>query len=108
MVRDAQLRSAASMLRLLESEKGLFSLKEISEIHFNNNENVSFYSLSLPAVIKVRGSDLAFKKDELKKIVKHLRKTNLIHLVKTIDLNHRDGAAVSFWEGEKVNSITRG
>ena len=108
MVRDTQLKLAASMFRLLESEKGLFSLKDLSEIHFSNNENVSFYSLSLPAVIIVRGSDLALKKDELKKVVKHLEKTDLIHMVKAIYLNHRDGAAVSFWEDEKANSITRG
>ena len=108
MVRDKQLKLAASMLRLLESEKGPFSLKELSEIHFNKNENVSFYSLSLPAVIKLRGSDLAAKKDELKKVVRHLREKGLIHMVKTIDLNYRDGAAVSFWESEEVNSITRG
>jgi len=108
MVRETQLKLAASMLRLLESEKGPFSLKELSEIHFNENENVSFYSLSLPAVIKLRGSDLDVKKDELKKIVKHLRKEGLIHMVKAIDLNYRGGAAVSFWEDEKINSITRG
>lgn len=108
VVRETQLKLAAGMLRLLESEKGPFSLKELSEIHFNKNENVSFYSLSLPAVIKLRGSDLGVKKDELKKIVKHLRKTGLIHMVRAIDLNYRDGAAVSFWEDEKINSITRG
>jgi len=107
-VRETQLNLAANMLMLLEPEKGPFSLKELSEIHFNKDENVSFYSLSLPAVIKLRGSDLGVKKDELKKIVEHLKKTGLIHMVKAIDLNYRDGAAVSFREGEKVNSITRG
>ena len=108
MVRETQLKLAVNMLMLLEQEKGPISLKEISEIHFNKDENVSFYSLSLPAVIKLRGSDLGVKKDELQKIVEHLKKTGLIHMVKAIDLNYKDGAAVSFREGEKINSITRG
>jgi len=108
MVRETQLKLAVSMLRLLESEKGPFSLKELSEIHFSKNENVSFYTLSFPAVIKLKGSDLGVKKDELRKVVKHLRETGLIHMVRAIDLNYRDGAAVSFREEEKVNPITRG
>ena len=42
---------------------------------------------------------MAKKKDELIKIVEHLNRTGRIHMVKSIDLDFRDGAVVSFKEG---------
>ena len=94
--RNKQIKTASLILDLFESETGSWSLEELSEIHVTEDCDVLLYSTSLPAVIKMGGSELETKKTELKKIARHLRETGRIHLVKTIDLNYRDGAVVSF------------
>jgi cell division protein FtsQ len=95
-VREEQLEIASLVLDLFESETGAWSHKELSEIHVSEDGDVSLYSVSLPAVIKMGRRELNIKKNELKKIAKHLRQTGRIHMVKVIDLNYRDGAVVSF------------
>ena len=97
--RDKQLKLAARVLDLFESEEGAWSYKELSEIHINNDGDVSLYSTSLPVVIKMGSSELDVKKAEMKKIVNHLKKTGRIHTVKAIDLNYGNGAVVSFNKG---------
>jgi cell division septal protein FtsQ len=97
--KETQLQLAAQILRILESERDPWSLKELSEIHINKYGNVSLYFISVPAVIKLKGSELDSKKDDLKRIFDHLNKSDLIHTVKGIDLHYKDGALVSFKPG---------
>jgi cell division protein FtsQ len=94
--KDYPLRFAAGILDLFKANSGAWSLNALSEIHFNNKDNVSIYSMSLPAVIKIGSNELDLKGRELKKIIKHLTKTGRIHMVKAIDLNYGNGAVVSF------------
>ena len=94
--RDEQMRLAARVLDLFESEKGSWSLDDLAEVHINENGNVSLYSMSLATVIKIGSNELDAKKGEMKKIVSHLVKTGQMCMVKAIDLNYRDGAVVSF------------
>ncbi|MFC1867960.1 cell division protein FtsQ/DivIB [Thermodesulfobacteriota bacterium] len=97
--RDEQLKLTASILANFESETGSWSLKEFSELHFSKNGNLSLYSTSLPVEIKLGSGELKTKKGELKKIVKHLRKTGRIDMVRAIDLDCGNGAVVSFRKG---------
>jgi len=97
--RESQLKLASHILDILESETGPWSLNKLSEIHITGNGDISLYSISMQAVINIKGSELETKRDELKKIVKHLKKTGLTHTVKAIDMNHRDGAVISFKKG---------
>ena len=94
--RDEALKIASLVLDLFESETGPWSYKELSEIHINKNRDVSLYSTSLPAVIRMGQGELESKNEELKKIIAHLDKTDRIHMVNAIDLNYRGGAVVSF------------
>ena len=94
--RDEALKVASLVLELFESETGAWSYGELSEIHVNKGGEISLYSMSLPAVIKMGREELEVKKEELKKIIAHLDKTGRIHMVKAIDLNYRGGAVVSF------------
>ncbi|MBW1805377.1 MAG: FtsQ-type POTRA domain-containing protein [Deltaproteobacteria bacterium] len=96
---DTQLRLAAQVLKLFESGKGAWSPEELAEIHVGENGELSLYSISIPAVIRINGRELDAKNGELKKIVKHLKKTGRIHTVKAIDMNYRNGAVVSFNKG---------
>jgi len=97
--RGEQLKFAARILDILESETGPWSLEKLSEINVNRNGDISLYSISMRAVINIKGSELETKRGELNKIVRHLKRTGLIHMVKAIDLNHRNGAVVSFKKG---------
>lgn len=94
-----RLYRAACVIRILESEKGLWSLSELSEIHLKRNRGMSIYFSHLAAEIKVTVDDLADKMDGLKKVAEHLNRTGRIHQVDRIDLNHVDGAVVSFRKG---------
>jgi cell division protein FtsQ len=94
-----QLDMAAYLMRTLESEEGLWSLDELSEIHIENDGGMSMYFGHLAAEIKVRCEDLASKMEGLKRVTEHLSQTGRIHQVTGIDLNHVDGAIVSFRKG---------
>jgi cell division protein FtsQ len=94
-----QLQRAARVIKILESEKGLWSLNELSEIHLERNRGMSIYFSHLAAEIKVTVEDLEDKMYGLSKVAEHLSKTGRIHQVDRIDLNHVDGAVVSFRKG---------
>ena len=93
---EKQLQLAASVLRLLEAEQGLWSQSQLSEIHVEKTGHISLYFLSLPAVIELEGTQLEKKMADLKRLVKHLKKSGRIHMVERINLNLREGAVVSF------------
>jgi len=91
-----QLKQAARVMKILKSEKGLWSLAELSEIHINEGADMSLYFNRLSAEIKILSDDPANRIEGLKKVAKHLVQTGRIHEVTGIDLNQVDGAVVSF------------
>lgn len=93
---EKQLQLAANVLRLLEAENGLWSHSQLSEVHVEKTGHISLYFLSLPAVIELEGNELERKMGDLKRLVKHLKKTGRIHMVERINLNFREGAVVSY------------
>ena len=93
--REHYMKIAADILSFFESEKGAWSMEDLSELHFEEGEKVSLYSTSLPLVLKMGCDELAVKRKELRRILGHLKETGRIHLVKAIDLNYSDGAVVS-------------
>jgi|GEM_PF-350110 len=119
---EAQLDRALQIMRLLEAEKGAWSLDQLSEIHMRQNGGISVYFNHLKAEINLmqdfpatEGSrqsgglqegqalaepakeiDLPRKLDRLKRVVNHLRSAGRIHQVGRIDLNYGDGVVVSF------------
>lgn len=93
-----QMQEAARVMSILESQKGAFSLKELSEIHIKG-EVLSLYFSHLPVEINVMSADFSHKMKGLRKLTRHLKKTNQIHLVTGIDLNSVDGVVVSFRKG---------
>ena len=97
--REWQLKQAAQVLKSLETEKGHWSPEALSEIHIKKDGVVSLYFGSLKAPVNLRAAELGERMDELKKIVEHLDRSGRIHVVKGINLNYRDGAAVSFKNG---------
>lgn len=96
--RGHYLKLAADILSVFESDKGAWSMKDLSELHFEEGEKVSLYSTTTPVVLKMGCNELAVKKKELGRILGHLKETGRINMVKAIDLNFSDGVVVSFRE----------
>jgi len=94
-----KLEMASLILKVLEPEKGLWSLNELSEIHVNRDGRMSIYFNHMNAEIRLAPQDLQSKMDGLKKVAEHLRSTGRIHQVTSINLNHVDGALVAFKNG---------
>ena len=94
-----RLDLASQILTILRSEKGLWSLDELSEIHLNMRGGVSLYFNHLEAEIKFAETADAEIIEGLKKVAGHLIRSGRIHQVKHIDLTYRNGAVVSFWKG---------
>jgi len=94
--RDHYMKLAAGILSVFESEKGAWSMEDLSEVHFEEGEKVSLYSTSMPLVLRMGYDGLAVKKKELRRILGHLKETGRINMVKVIDLNYSDLAVVSF------------
>ena len=94
-----QLGRAVSIMSVLEQEKGLWSLDELSEIHVKKDGGLSLYFNHLAAEVRLMHEDLSTKIEGLKKVAEHLIRTGRIHQVTNIDLDHMDGALVSFEKG---------
>lgn len=91
-----QLTSAARILKFLSSQKGFWSVNQLSEIHFRKGGEMSLYFSHLPAEIRLTCRDLPSKIYGLKRVMGHLRENGKINLVTAVDLNHPGGILVSF------------
>ena len=98
-IQEEQLRWAAHVLRILESEKRPWSFRDVSEVHVERDGKMFLYFTTLPVAIRVMGSEMEKRMGDLKRVVEHLNETGRIHTVKKIDLNYREGAVVSFKHG---------
>ena len=93
---QTKLKLVAHILNDLENDSGAWSLRDLAEIHVEPSGTVALYSLSYSAVVKFNGTEHLLNKDELKKVLAHLKQNGLIKMVKAIDFNYREGAVVSF------------
>ena len=90
---------ALEVLKALEDQKEPWSVKSLSEVHVRKDGEAILYFSHFPGNVRIRGSDFAARVDDLKKVVEHLNSVGRIHMVRTIDLNYNEGAAVSFKKG---------
>jgi cell division protein FtsQ len=93
------LSMAMQVLRALENQREPWSVKSLSEVNVRKDGGAILYFSHFPGSVKIRGSDLAARLDDLKKVVEHLNSVGRIHMVRTINLNYNEGAAVSFKKG---------
>jgi len=97
-----KLKMAAGILDDLESETGLLSINDISEIHVNDGGDALIYPISVPVAIRVTDESLKDGKTRLKRLVRYLQNSSVIETVKVIDMDYLDGAVVSFKEPESL------
>ena len=87
---------AMEVLKVLEAQNDPWSMNSLSELHVRKDGEVALYFSQLAASIRIRGSSLAGRMDDLKKVVEHLNSTSRIHTVKAINLTYEEGAVVAF------------
>ncbi len=97
--RKKQLEDAVQVLRNFDSQEPPWTLSNLSEVHVREDGSVSLYFSFIPGVVRLTVTDLSTKFDELKRLVEHLKSTGRIHMVRTINLDYLDGAAVAFEKG---------
>jgi cell division protein FtsQ len=102
-MREKQLALAASVIGSLKSGKDPWSYGGLSEVHMTKDDMVCLYFQSLDAAIRLKGQDVTEKMNKLQKVLEHLNRTGRIHMVKAINLNYRDAAAVSFRGGARID-----
>jgi len=104
-----KLAMAAAILDGFESETGWLSLDDISEIHVNDGGDALIYSMSMPVAVRMGADNLEKGKSRLKKLVAHLKGSNMIDTIKVIDMNYLDGAVVSFKKQDSlISSLAEG
>ncbi len=91
-----KLEKSVQVLNVLKGEEGLWSPGNLSEMHLSQNGGVSLFFNHMQAAIRISHRNPARNMEELKQITKHLSASGKISLVTQIDLNHADGAIVSF------------
>ena len=91
-----KLNQIVHVLKVLEVEEGHWSPENLSEIHLNKNGEISLYFKHIRASISISWKTLGRNMEGLKQVTKHLSQSGKIDLVTQIDLNHEDGAVVSF------------
>ena len=91
-----KLDQTAQVLNVLRAEEDLWSLRNLSEIHLTQNDGIYLFFNHFQAAIRISRQNAARNMAELKQITKHLNESGKISLVTRIDLNHVDGAIVSF------------
>jgi cell division protein FtsQ len=97
--RQKLLSMGIEVLKALENQKEPWSVRNVSEVHVRKDGDAILYFSHFPGSVKIRGGDLAARLDDLKKVVEHLSVAGRIHMVRTINLNYNEGAAVSFKKG---------
>lgn len=93
---NEKLDQTAHVLNVLKAQEDRWSLQNLSEIHLNKNGGISLYFNHFRAAIRISRHHPAHNMEELKQVAKHLSKSGKINLVTQIDLNHVDGAIVTF------------
>ncbi|MCP4574810.1 MAG: FtsQ-type POTRA domain-containing protein [Deltaproteobacteria bacterium] len=91
-----KLKQTVHVLNVLEEEEGQWSIQNLSEMHLNKNGGISLYFNHIQAAINISLENPGPHMEGLKQVTKHLSKSGKINLVTRIDLNHVDGAVVSF------------
>ena len=91
-----QLEQTAQVLNVLRTEEGPWSLQNLSEIHLAQNDGIYLFFNHFQAAIRISRQNPARNMAALKQITKHLNESGRISHVTRIDLNHVDGAIVSF------------
>ncbi len=94
-----RLKRAVVMIEVLKSERAEWAVSNLSEINLESERALSLYFKTLRVEIRLPGSEVGSKMDELKQIVEHLKTLGRLQEAALIDLNYEEGGVVSFKRG---------
>lgn len=103
---EEKQKRVAQVLALLEHEKGPYSVKNLSEAHLKETGEITLYFSHIQAGVTFLWDQLAQNMEGLKRLTKHLEKTGKMDMVNHINLNHADGAVVTFKDGKVSHSTS--
>ena len=92
----ANLKSAASFLNAVYLGDTPLSVKELSEVHVEEDGTFIIYFNKLPFKVLFGRDDFDRKIDSLSHIIRHLRATNRLYQARSIDLDYSDRVVVAF------------
>lgn len=92
----ANLKSVASFLNAVYLGDTPLSVKELSEVHVEEDGTFTIYFNKLPFKVLFGRDDFDRKIDSLSHIIRHLRATNRLYQARSIDLDYSDRAVVAF------------
>jgi cell division protein FtsQ len=90
------LKRVASFLDALYIGDTPLSVKELSEVHVEEDGTLTIYFNRLPFKVFFGGDDFIRKIDSLRRIIKHLRSAHRLYQARSIDLDYSDRAIVAF------------
>jgi cell division protein FtsQ len=92
----AKLKGAASLLNVIHLCDSPFLIKNLSEIHVEENGAFTAYFKKLPFKVLFGRNDFERKISSLIDVISHLQTTYRLDQAKSIDLNYIDRAVVAF------------
>lgn len=92
----ANLKSVASFLNAVYLGDTPLFVKELSEVHVEEDGTFIIYFNKLPFKVLFGRDDFDRKIDSLSHIIRHLRATNRLYQARSIDLDYSDRAVVAF------------
>ncbi|MDZ7697364.1 MAG: FtsQ-type POTRA domain-containing protein [Deltaproteobacteria bacterium] len=93
------LETVVHVMNTLSSERGAWSVENLSEVNIRGDEDMSLYFGHLNAEVRCNGRNFSEKLAGLRRLTTHLKTSGKIDRVNRIDLNYTDGAVVSFESG---------
>lgn len=91
-----RLRRVASFLEALGSSSSPVSVRDLSEVHVEEDGTLTVYINKLPFQILFGRDDFIRKIDALTRIIRHLKSAHRLYQAQSIDLGYSDRAVVAF------------
>lgn len=95
-----QLKEAVKVLGRLNKEEGILSSTKLSEIHMSQYQGMSLYFHDLRARIRLSAQHVGREIENLKKVMRDLRRKGRLSQAAAIELDSINAAVVSFRKGE--------
>jgi cell division protein FtsQ len=92
----ASLKRVASFLNTIHSYDNDLLVRDLSEIHIEEDGTFVLYFNNLPFKVFFGRDDFKRKIDALREIISHLKSTDRLDQVRSIDLDYKDRVVVAF------------
>ena len=96
---SGSLKRVATFLTTYSLWRAVLPVKELSEVHVEEDGALSVYFNELPFKVSLGRGEFDRKIDSLGRIIRHLRATHRLYKAQSIDMDYHDRGVVAFREG---------